>query len=124
MCDVPQAQREARPSVASELTASSTCAPCGCEPGHLATSDTEPVASLDAIASGKGELAFLGHPLESFARALDPILAIVAFGRQQTDHLIGAACGRTRHIACSEIDTRSNSVLVLQRPLHTRAFPA
>src|SRR5215468_46605 len=124
MRDVPKAQRESRLSATSELAALSTCAPCYCEPGHLTMSGTKPGACLHAIASGKGELAFLGHPLESFARTLDAILAIIAFGRQQTNHLIGAAGGRTRHIACSEIDTRSNSVLVLQRPLHTRAFPA
>src|SRR5262245_50171933 len=124
MRDVPQAQRELHLSATSELAALSTCAPCDCEAGHLTTSGTKPDACTDAIASGKGELAFLGHPLEGFARALDAILAIVAFGRQQTDHLVGAAGGRTRHIACSEIDSRSNRVLVLQRPLHTRAFPA
>src|SRR5262249_41690272 len=124
MCDVPQAQREARLSAASELAALQICAPCYCEPGHLTTSGTKPGACLHAIASGKGELAFLGNPFEGFARALDAILAIVAFGRQQTDHLVSTGGGRTRHVACSKIDTRSNRELVLQRPLHTRAFPA
>src|SRR5262249_40396301 len=74
--------------------------------------------------SGQGELAFLGDALEGFARALDPVLAIVPFGRQLTDNLVGAGGGRTRHIACSEIDSRPNRELVLQRPLHTQDFPA
>src|SRR5207244_5487116 len=74
-------------------------------PAILTASGTEPGAqALDAIASGKGELTFLGHPLEGFARTLDAILTIVALSRQLADHLIGAGGGRTRHIACSEID--------------------
>src|SRR5690242_3669855 len=37
------------------------------------------------------ELAFLGHAFERFARILDPILVIVAVGRQQPNHLVAAA---------------------------------
>src|ERR1700723_2841520 len=64
------------------------------------------------------ELTFLGYPFESFGRTLDPVLAIVAIGRQQPDHLVGAAGGRSGDIAGSEIDGLSNSKFVLQRPLH------
>src|SRR5664279_4605421 len=68
--------------------------------------------------SGDVELTFLGHPLESLGRVLDPVLAVVAVRRQQPDHLIGAAGGRTGDIAGSEIDGLSNGKFVLQRPLH------
>ena len=68
--------------------------------------------------SGDVELTFLGYPFESLGRALDPVLAIVAVSRQQPDHLIGAAGGRTGDIAGCEIDGLSNGKLVLQRPLH------
>jgi hypothetical protein len=68
--------------------------------------------------SGNIELTFLGHPLKSFGRAFDPVLAIVAIGRKQPDNLIGAAGGRTRDIAGRKIDGLSNVVFVLQRPLH------
>src|SRR3974390_827537 len=68
--------------------------------------------------SGNVELAFLGHTLEGFGRTLDPVLAVVAIGRKQTDHLVGTAGGRTRDIAGSEIDSLTNVVFVLQRPLH------
>ena len=44
---------------------------------------------------GNDELAFLGDPLESFRCALDPVLAIVSFGRQLTEHLVGTARSRT-----------------------------
>src|ERR1700738_1235605 len=67
---------------------------------------------------GKVELAFLGHAFESLGRAFDPILAVVAVGWKQPDHLIGAARGRTRDIAGSKIDSLTNVVFVLQRPLH------
>ena len=36
------------------------------------------------------ELAFFGHTFERFARILDPILIIVAIGRQQPNHLVAA----------------------------------
>src|SRR5689334_15914992 len=51
---------------------------------------------------GNRELAFLGDPLKSFRRTLDPILAIVSLGRELPDHLIGAAGGRPRNIACGK----------------------
>src|SRR6202162_3102455 len=70
--------------------------------------------------SGNVELAFFGHPLESLDRAFDPILAVVAVGRKQPDHLIGAAGGRTGDIAGSEIDGLSNGEFVLQRPSPSR----
>src|SRR5437588_12340083 len=68
--------------------------------------------------SGNRELAFLGDPFESFGRVFDAILTIVAVGRQQTDHLVGAAGGRTGNVAGSKIDSLSNGVLMLQRPPH------
>src|SRR5215472_13275958 len=74
-------------------------------------------------ALGGGELAFPGDPLESFGRALDPVLAVVTFGRKLADHLIGATRGRTRDVARGEIDGRPNWILVHQRPLHHRKTP-
>src|SRR3979490_558088 len=73
---------------------------------------------------GNVELTFLGHPFESLGRTLDPILAVVAVGREQPDHLIGAASGRTRNIAGSKIDSLSNGEFVLKRPLHHAKMPA
>src|SRR4030081_3102959 len=74
--------------------------------------------------SGNVELTFLGHPFESLGRAFDPILAVVAVGREQPDHHIGAARGRTRNIGGSKIDSLSNGEFVLQRPLHHAKMPA
>ena len=68
--------------------------------------------------SGERELAFLGDAFEGFGRALDPVLTVVAIGRQQLDHLIGAGRGRTRDVAGGEIDGLSDDKFVLQRPLH------
>src|ERR1019366_3183097 len=62
-------------------------------------------------------------PVQSLGRAFDAILAVVAIGRKQADHLIGAAGGRTRDIAGGEIDGLTNVVFVLQRPLHTQETP-
>src|SRR5438270_12706018 len=85
---------------------------------------TEPTSpGYPRISSGNGELAFLGHPFESFGRALDPVLAVIAVGRQQTDHLVGAAGGRTGNIAGSKIHSLSNAEFVLQRPLHHAKMP-
>src|SRR5882724_9079306 len=70
--------------------------------------------------SGNVELTFLGHPFESLGRIFDPILAVIAIGRKQPDHLIGAGGGRTRDIAGSEIDGLSNGIFMLQRPLPSR----
>ena len=42
------------------------------------------------------ELAFLGHALKRLARILDPVLIVVAIGRQKFDDLIGSAGARTR----------------------------
>src|SRR6266853_3542316 len=67
---------------------------------------------------GNRELTFLGNPFESFGRAFDPILAVVAVGRKQADHLIGAAGGRTRDIAGSKVNGLSNGEFMFQRPLH------
>src|ERR1700731_3694233 len=81
---------------------------------------------LRAILSGNVELTFLGHPFESLGRAFDAILAVIAVGRKQPDHLIGAAGSRTRYVAGSKIDSLSNGEFVLQRPLHhakTSAVP-
>src|SRR6266480_7995840 len=74
--------------------------------------------------SGNVELTFLGHPFESLGRVLDPILAIIAVGRKQPDHFIGAAGGRTRDVARSKIDSLSDGKFVLQRPLHHARTPA
>src|SRR6202790_4225731 len=71
-----------------------------------------------SISLGNVELTFLGHPLESLGRAFDPVLAVIAVGRKQPDHLIGAAGSRTRDIAGSKIDSLSNGEFVLQRLLH------
>src|SRR5216683_1123615 len=68
--------------------------------------------------SGNGELAFLGDPLESFRRTLDPILAVIALGREQPDYLVGSGRGRPRNIARREVHGRSDGKSVLQRPLH------
>src|SRR5437879_13583484 len=70
--------------------------------------------------SGNVELTFLGHPFESLGRAFDPILAVIAIGRKQPDHLIGAAGGRTRDIAGSKMDSISYGGWVLQRPPPSR----
>ena len=73
---------------------------------------------------GNDELAFLGDPLESFRRTLDPVLAVVALSRKLADHLIGAARGGPRNVARGKVDGRSDRKLVLQRPLHhTKAGP-
>src|ERR1700761_6366898 len=74
--------------------------------------------------SGNSELAFLRHAFESFGRAFDPVLAVIAFGRKQPDHLIGAGGGRTGHVAGGEIDGLSNGEFVLQRHLHHARTPA
>src|ERR1700743_1077013 len=46
--------------------------------------------------SGGGELAFPGHPLESFGGALDAVLAVITFRGELAEHLIGAGRGRAR----------------------------
>jgi hypothetical protein len=50
-------------------------------------------AARAQLFSGEGELAFLGDPFEGFGRAFDAVLAVVAVGGQQADHLVGAAGG-------------------------------
>src|SRR5882757_334825 len=95
----------------------STCAEYFRERGDLTASGVGTAQpAMHAISSGDVELAFLGDPFESLGRAFDPVLAVIAIGRKQTDHLIGAAGGRTGDIAGSEIDGLSNGELVLQRP--------
>src|SRR5476649_2572712 len=69
---------------------------------------------------GNCELTFLGHALESLGRMLDPILTVIAIGRQQPDHFIGAACTRTCNVARRKVDGLSNGVFVLQRPSPSR----
>ena len=92
---------------------------------HLAVSSARFLRAVPSAAIwrimrflGDGELTFLGNALESFGRALDPILAIIAFGRKLPDDLIGTAGGRTRNIARGKVHRRSNREFVLQRPLH------
>src|SRR4030088_982259 len=75
---------------------------------------------LGCATSGDGQLTFLGHPFEGLGRTFDPVLAVIAVGREQPDHLIGAAGGRTRHIAGGKIDSLSNVESVLQHPLHRK----
>src|ERR1700740_3561410 len=91
-----------------------------CERGVLTAGAMKAISPGRARNLGNIELTFLGHPFESFRRALDPILTVVAIGRQQPDHLIGAAGGRTGDVAGSKIDGLSNVVFVLQRTLHPR----
>ena len=43
---------------------------------------SDPLAYGRSCASGGGELAFAGDTLESFGRALDPVLTVVTFGRE------------------------------------------
>src|SRR3954463_11241855 len=87
-------------------------------------SGTSSADCLHTTVSGDRELAFLGDPFESFGRAFDTILTIIAICREQPDHLIGAAGGRTGNVAGSKIDSLSNGVLMLQRPLHHARTPA
>ena len=68
--------------------------------------------------SGNCELAFLGNAFERFGGVLDPILAVVTVGRKQADHLVGSARSRTCDIAGGKIDSLSNAIFMLQRPLH------
>ena len=67
--------------------------------------------------SGDVELTFLGYPFESLGRTFNSILTVITIGRKQPDHLVGAAGGRARDIAGSEVDSFSNGIFVLQRPL-------
>src|SRR6266481_236637 len=109
----------AAPSRSQGVLSASAPQRCFCEPGHLTASETKPVsAGRLRNSSGDRELAFFGHPLESFCRAFDPVLAVVSVGRQQADHLVGAAGGRTGNVAGSKIYSLSNAEFVLQRPLH------
>src|ERR1700743_1421398 len=66
--------------------------------------------------SGKRELTFFRHAFERLGRALNSVLAIIAVGRQQTDHFVGAAGGRTGNVARGKIHSRSNAEFMLQRP--------
>jgi hypothetical protein len=45
--------------------------------------------------SGDVELTFRRHPFESLDGTFDPILAIIAIGRQPSDHFVGAGGGQT-----------------------------
>jgi hypothetical protein len=74
--------------------------------------------------SGDVELTFLGYPFESLGRIFNSILTVITVGRKQPDHLISAAGGRTGDIAGSKIDSFSNGIFVLQRPLHHAKTPA
>src|SRR5690349_3147368 len=95
--------------------------------GQLTARENFPFAKLSAgvlgligrsVRSGDGELAFLGNPPDRLSRALDTVLAIIAFRGKLTDHLIGAAGSRPRNVAGSKVDRRSYGKFVLQRPLH------
>jgi hypothetical protein len=74
----------------------------------------------EARHSGNVELAFLGHPLERLGRALDSVLAVIAFRWKQPEHLIGAAGGRSCDVAGSKVDGLTDSKFVLQRLLPSR----
>jgi hypothetical protein len=67
--------------------------------------------------SGPRELAFPSNALERFGRALDAVLAIVAFGRKLAKDLVGAGGGRARDVARGKSDGRPDREFVLQRPL-------
>src|SRR3954465_12182054 len=90
-----------------------------CERGLLTAIEVEPPTAgrLHTTVSGNRELAFLGDPFESFGRAFDTILTIVAICRKQPDHLIGAAGGRTGNVTGSKIDSLSNGVITHPDPL-------
>src|SRR6185312_11045003 len=74
--------------------------------------------------SGDVELTFLGNSFEGLGGAFDSILAVISVSRQQPDHLIGAAGGRTGNVAGSEIDSLSDDVFVLHALLHHARMPA
>ena len=100
-----------RESVESERRDSAACQPSPelfCERGPFdggrRWNPRQPAIARTATAFRRRELAFLGDPFESLSRALDAVLAVVAIGRQQPDHLIGAGGGRTGNIAGSKID--------------------
>src|SRR5258707_10881838 len=120
MRDVPQRsiKRIARKSPHS------SCAEWSCGPGLLTAGETDSACPVMHGSSGNVELTFLGHPLKSFGRAFDPVLAVIPVGRKQPDHLIGAAGGRTRDIAGSKVNGLSNGEFVLQRLLPSRKKPA
>ena len=86
--------------------------------GHLRNS----IGVVDS--SGDVELTFLGYPFESLGRIFNSILTVITVGRKQPDHLISATGGRTGDIAGSKIDSFSNGIFVLQRPLPSRKTPA
>jgi hypothetical protein len=83
-------------------------------------------AASPGHASGNIELIFPGHPFESLGRALDPVLAVIAIGRKQPDHIISAAGGRTRDIAGSKMTVsptvylcfNAHSITQQSRPCH------
>src|SRR5712692_5581432 len=98
---------------------------CPREPGLLTAIRMRTASPGPAChSSGDVELTFLGHSFESLGRAFDPILAVVAVGRKQPDDLIGAGGGRSRNVAGSKVDSLSNGIFVLQRPLHHARTPA
>jgi hypothetical protein len=114
----------AAPSRSQGVLSASAPQRCFCEPGHLTASETKRASpGRPRNSSGDRELAFFGHPLESFCRAFDPVLAVVSVGRQQAEHLVGAAGGRTGNVASSKIYSLSNAEFVLQRPLHHAKTP-
>src|SRR5882757_2114104 len=117
MRGVPQRSIRRIQRTLNVILSHSTCAECFRERGDLTASEPgTPKPGHARKSSGDVELTFLGDPFESLGRVFDPVLAVIAVGRKQTDHLIGAAGGRTGDIAGSEIDGLSNGELVLQRP--------
>ena len=116
----PSTQHKTRSAKANAYFAAFTCRRMVLRTGPFdgERNETASAACLRTTLSGDRELAFLGDPFEGFGRAFDAILAIVAVGRKQPDHLIGAGGGRSGNVAGSKIDSLSNGVLMLQRPLH------
>lgn len=53
------------------------------------------VAGTGPLSGGAAELTFLDDPLVRFAGALDPVLIVIAFGRQQLCDLILAVAAAT-----------------------------
>jgi len=65
------------------LPALKLVAACFCELGLLTAGETEnPLHLWFPAISGKRELTFFGDALERFGGALDPVLAVVPFGRE------------------------------------------
>jgi hypothetical protein len=120
MRDVPSREQRANGQSEHRESATAPGPPCEGEAGLLTASGANSSATSmgGGGASGERELTFLGDPFEGLGRALDPVLAVVAFRRQQADDFVRAAGSRARNVAGREQYARSNGEFVLQHPLH------